>query len=42
MSRWEKNKDYCKQHILKPESEFYYGLLEYTDTAMYDFLMGKQ
>ncbi len=40
-NRWEKDNNYCKDVILKPSSEFYYGVLEYTDTAVYDFLMGE-
>lgn len=38
--RWEKDKDYCKNVILDQSSDFYPGVLEYTDTAVYDFLMG--
>ena len=37
--RWEKEDDYC-QHLLQRSSRFYYGILEFTDTAIYDYLMG--
>lgn len=39
--RWEKDNDYCKNVILDQSSDFYPGVLEYTDTAIYDFLMGQ-
>ncbi len=39
--RWEKDSSYCKTTVLDQSSEFYSGVLEYTDTAVYDFLMGE-
>ena len=40
--RWEVDDSYCESKIIsKPESEFYEGLLEYTDSSIFDFLMGK-
>ncbi len=41
IGRWEKDNSYCKDTVLKESSEFYHGVLEYTDTAVYDFLMGE-
>ena len=38
-ARWEKEEDYCQQ-FLNPSSEYYHGLLEITDAAVFDFLMG--
>lgn len=38
-TRWESDSKYC-QKLLKPNSEYYHGILEFTDTAIYDFLMG--
>ena len=37
--RWEVDDGYC-QSLLQPSSEYYHGILEFTDTAIYDFLMG--
>ena len=31
---------YCKR-LLQPSSEYYYGVLEYTDSCVFDFLMGN-
>ena len=40
-ARWEMDHTYCQRQLLKPSSEYYYGILEFTDTAIFDFLMGK-
>ena len=40
-ARWESDNTYCQRQLLKPASEYYYGILEFTDTAVFDFLMGK-
>ena len=38
--RWEHDDSYC-QGLLKPSSQYYHGILEFTETAILDFLMGK-
>lgn len=38
--RWEIDDGYCQQ-LLKPTSEYYYGILEFTDSCVFDFLMGN-
>lgn len=40
-AKWENDKTYCRRQLLKPTSEYFYGILEFTDTAIFDFLMGK-
>ena len=41
--RWETDDSYCSKNIIsKPESEYYHGLLEFTDSCIFDFLMGQQ
>ena len=40
-ARWEVDPSYCRGELLKPTSEYYYGILEFTDTAVFDFLMGQ-
>ncbi len=39
LNRWETHSDFC-QGLLQPTSEYYPGMLEFTDSAIYDFLMG--
>ncbi len=38
--RWEIDGNYCRYLLLQKTSFYYYGVLEFTDTAIYDFLMG--
>ena len=41
MVRWEKDATFCHDRLLEPTSEYYHGILEFTDAAIFDFLMGK-
>lgn len=41
LSRWETDARFCDK-LLKPTSDYYHGILEFTDAAIYDFLMGMQ
>lgn len=34
--------NYCNSNIIsKPDSEYFHGLLEFTDSCIFDFLMGQ-
>lgn len=38
--RWEMDENYCKDELLNPTSKYHKDILEYTDTCIFDFLMG--
>ena len=40
--RWEVDNDYCLKMMRQKMSPYYHGLLEFTDTAIYDYLMGEE
>ena len=39
--RWEADDSYCRTVVMKPGSDYYHGLLEFTDSCILDFLMGQ-
>lgn len=40
-ARWEMDENYCKDELLNPTSKHHKDILEYTDTCIFDFLMGN-
>lgn len=40
VNRWETDENYCNNRVMRPNSEYYHGTLEFTETAIFDFLMG--
>jgi hypothetical protein len=41
-AKWEGDDYFCESNIIsKPESDYYNGLLEFTDSCIFDFLMGN-
>ncbi|CAI8055918.1 Glycosaminoglycan xylosylkinase [Geodia barretti] len=41
-AKWETDDLYCNNYIIsKSDSDYFYGLLEFTDSCIFDFLMGN-